>query len=303
MRHIIYAKMRLVPTGTPLAEIEISSDLVLRLLADQHPDLAHLPLQVVDAGWDNAMFRLGDGLAVRLPRRSIAARLVEHEQIWLPRLAPNLSLPVPAPCRFGAPATGYPWRWSVVPWLRGTTADQHEPAPSEVRRFVDFLRSLHKPAPPDAPANPVRGVPLSQRAEAVQARLQRLARSSGLITPRILQIWNEALHAPLDLQPTWIHGDLHPRNVIVHDGVLTGIIDWGDITSGDPATDLAFLWMHFSNAEARDEVLAACSHLSDATLARAKGWAVLFGVMLLETGLVDNPAHALIGERILTRLG
>ena len=105
--------------GTPIAEFAIDTAFVAGLLADQHPDLAHLPLRVVDAGWDNAMFRLGDHLAVRLPRRAAAAPLIAHEQTWLLRLADQLSLPVPAPQRIGGPARGYPWRWSVVPWLKG----------------------------------------------------------------------------------------------------------------------------------------------------------------------------------------
>jgi aminoglycoside phosphotransferase (APT) family kinase protein len=101
-------------TGTPPAEFAIDSAFVAGLLADQHPDLAHLPLRAIDAGWDNALFRLGDHLAVRLPRRAAAAPLIAHEQRWLPRLADQLTLPVPAPYRIGTPARGYPWHWSVV---------------------------------------------------------------------------------------------------------------------------------------------------------------------------------------------
>ncbi|HEU5097552.1 MAG TPA: phosphotransferase [Roseiflexaceae bacterium] len=107
------------PIGTPVAEVEIDGAFIAGLLADQHPDLVHLPLREIDAGWDNAMFRLGDHLAVRLPRRAIAAPLIEHEQAWLPGLASQLTLPVPAPYRIGLPARGYPWRWSVLPWLDG----------------------------------------------------------------------------------------------------------------------------------------------------------------------------------------
>jgi aminoglycoside phosphotransferase (APT) family kinase protein len=145
--------------GTPVAEFEIDRALVSGLLADQHPDLAHMPLQVVDAGWDNAMFRLGDHLSVRLPRRTAAATLIAHEQTWLPRLADQLALPVPAPYRIGTPACGYPWRWSVLPWLQGMAADQNEPYVSQARPFAAFLRSLHVPAPADAPTNPVRSRP------------------------------------------------------------------------------------------------------------------------------------------------
>src|SRR6266496_1270083 len=133
--------------GTPIAEFAIDTAFVAGLLADQHPDLVDLPLRVVDAGWDNAMFRLGDHLAVRLPRRAAAATLVAHEQTWLPRLADRLTLPVPAPYRIGTPARGYPWRWSVVPWLKGMAADRNEPSALQAQPFADFLGSLHIPAP------------------------------------------------------------------------------------------------------------------------------------------------------------
>ncbi|MFL5805140.1 MAG: aminoglycoside phosphotransferase family protein [Roseiflexaceae bacterium] len=263
-----------------------------------HPDLAQLTLQAVEAGWDNALFRLGDHLAVRLPRRAVAAPLIVHEQRWLPHLADQLTLPVSAPCRIGTPARGYPWHWSVVSWLRGKAADQYEPDAAQAQPFAAFLRSLHVPAPADAPANPFRGVPLSQRAEAVEARIQRLTSTTSLIR----EIWRTAVQAPLDVSPTWLHGDLHPRNVLVEHGVITGIIDWGDLTAGDCATDLAAIWMLFAEPDARQQALAAYANLSDATVRRAKGWAVLFGVMLLDSGLIDNPRNAVIGARTLQRV-
>ncbi|MBE9183002.1 phosphotransferase [Oculatella sp. LEGE 06141] len=109
--------------GTPASEIDIDVSLVHSLLTAQHPDLAHLPLHSVDAGWDNAMFRLGDQLCVRLPRRKIAAPLIEHEQTWLPQL-PTLPIPIPIPYRLGHPGQGYPWKWSILPWIAGVAADQ-----------------------------------------------------------------------------------------------------------------------------------------------------------------------------------
>ena len=288
-----------VSIGTPIAEFAIDEALVARLLADQHADLAHLPLRVADAGWDNAMFRLGDHLAVRLPRRAAAAKLIAHEQRWLPRLSKALSLPMPTPCRVGKPGLGYPCRWSVLPWLKGLTADQSQPHASQAVPFGRFLRSLHVRAPAEAPTNAARGVPLRQRAQVVEERMRRLAGRTDLITPWVRRIWNGALDAPLEEALTWLHGDLHPRNVLVEDGVITGIIDWGDMTSGDCATDLASIWMLFTEPHDREEALAAYTNFSEATLQRAKGWAVLFGVMLLDTGLSDNPGNAAIGERIL----
>lgn len=288
--------------GTPVSELNIDTSLVSQLLTTQHPDLAHLPIAAVDAGWDNAMFRLGDRLCVRLPQRKIAATLIEHEQTWLPLLAAQLPIPVPIPHRLGEPAHGYPWRWSVLPWLAGVAADQQEPNPDQAQRLAAFLRSLHTPAPPNAPANPFRGVPLHHRAMAVEQRMQRLEQKTTLITPAIKYLWDQALNAPIDVEPTWLHGDLHSRNVLVEKGEITGMIDWGDLTAGDRATDLAAIWMLFSNPKARQEAIASYGRLSEATLHRARGWAILFGVVLLETGLVDNPRHAVMGERTLRRV-
>jgi aminoglycoside phosphotransferase (APT) family kinase protein len=288
--------------GTPISEIEINLPLVYSLLEEQHPDLAHLPISLVDAGWDNAMFRLGEHLSVRLPRRKVAAMLIEHEQTWLPQLAPRLTIPVPIPYRIGKPGQGYPWRWSVLPWMTGVAADKQEPCTEQAKLFALFLRSLHLPAPSGAPKNAVRGVPLHQRAATVEKRMQRLEMKTRLITPQIKNIWNQALNALIDVNPTWLHGDLHPRNILVEKGVITGIIDWGDITSGDIATDLASVWMLFSEGTVRQQVIAEYGNISESTLQRAKGWAILFGVLLLDTGLIDNPRHAVMGERIFCRV-
>jgi aminoglycoside phosphotransferase (APT) family kinase protein len=289
-------------TGTPAAEQQIDAALIAGLLADQHPDLAGQPLAPLEAGWDNVMFRLGDGLLVRVPRRAASAELVAHEQDWLPGLAPLLPLPIPAPLRAGRPGRGFPWRWSVLPWLPGEAADERPPEPGEAGRFGAFLRALHQPAPAGAPANPYRGVPLPRRAPAVEERLGRLAAKTGLVTPALRRAWQEALEAPIDVAPTWIHGDLHTRNVLVHGGRLSAVIDWGDIAAGDRATDLAAIWMLFADPAARAAALAASGEPSEATLRRARGWAILFGAMLLDTGLVDHPRHAAIGAAALKRV-
>jgi aminoglycoside phosphotransferase (APT) family kinase protein len=289
----------MIKVGTPAPEVDIDVSLVYRLLADQQPDLAHLPIHLTDSGWDNAMYRLGEQWCVRLPRRQLAAQLIEHEQIWLPKLADRLPIPVPTPYRLGIPADDYPWRWSIVPWIAGFAADQEALHANQAKRFGAFLRSLHVPAPANAPHNPARGVPLSQRAAAVEERMQRLAAKTNLMTSTIQQIWQHALTAPMDLPALWLHGDLHPRNILVKDGVISGVIDWGDVTCGDIATDLASLWMLFPESRVRQCAIAAYHPVSAATLQRAKGWAVLFGVILLDTGLVDNPRNAVMGDRIL----
>jgi aminoglycoside phosphotransferase (APT) family kinase protein len=291
-----------IPTGTPISELEIDAALVYNLLEEQHPELTHLPIHLVDAGWDNTIFRLGEHLSVRLPRRKAAATLIENEQTWLPFLADRLPIPVPTPYRIGKPARGYPWRWSVLPWLPGVAADQQEPHVNQAKLFASFLKALHVPAPLNAPLNLVRGVPLNQRAASIEERMQRLEGKTNLITPEIKNTWNKALNAPIDVQATWLHGDLHARNVLVENGVIVGIIDWGDITSGDIATDIASIWMLFGEQNARQQAIAEYANISDATLQRAKGWAIIFGVLLLDTGLVDNPRHAVMGEKTLRRV-
>lgn len=290
---------------TPVAEYPIDEALVHALLSEQHPDLAPLSIHALDAGWDNAMFRLGEAFCVRLPRRQVAAQLMLHEQTWLPLLAPRLPLALPAPLRLGVPGQGYPWPWSVVPWLAGVTADLQAPHPTEARALAAFLAALHTAAPAQAPCNAVRGVPLQWRAAALAERLARLRAWTNAITREIEHVWTTALSAPVATEACWLHGDLHARNVLVQHGRLSGIIDWGDITAGDVATDLASIWMLFDAARARQEAMACYRHLRDvdeATIRRARGWAVLFGVVLLDTGRLDHPRHAAMGTAILQRL-
>ena len=285
--------------GTPSAEVEIDTLLVSQLLAEQHPDLQHLPIQFVDAGWDNAMFRLGDHLAVRLPRRAIAATLLEKEQYWLPQLADHLPIAIPVPHKIGLPNSLYPWHWSVIPWLPGQTADEIQLTIDHAQQFAMFLKALHVAAPDDAPKNPFRGVPLIQRAAMLNERIQRVEVQTTLIAPTLRSLWQQAIDAPIDLEATWIHGDLHPRNILVNRGDMTGVIDWGDLAAGDPATDLAAFWYLFPEQHLRRFTIETYGEVSEATLARAKGWAILFGVVLLDSGLVDHPQHAAIGQKIL----
>src|SRR5215469_7503341 len=147
----------------PAAEVAISPDLVRRLLAAQQPDLAHLPVTMMTHGWDNVMCLVGGGLVARLPRREMAVTCLVNEQQWLPSLAPRLPLPVPAPLRVGGPGLGYPWPWSIVPFLPGRPAAQNPPTdPRDAAVSLGrFLAALHAPAPPDAPVNPFRGIPLA----------------------------------------------------------------------------------------------------------------------------------------------
>jgi len=288
--------------GTPAAEVSIDADGVRALLAEQHPDLAELPIRLAASGWDNLMFRLGDRLSVRLPRRAIAARLLETEQRWLPELAGRLPLPIPAPVRIGRANERFPWAWSVLPWLPGTPADLDPPSDDQGERWGEFLRALHVPAPAGAPRNPVRGGPLADRIDAFTARIEHLSGKTDLVDGVVHAIWDRALAAPIDGMPTWIHGDPHAQNVLVEAGAFSAVVDWGDMAAGDPATDLASVWMLLGSAEARQRALDAYGSCSAATLVRARGWAVLFGVTLLDIGLSDTPRFVAMGERTLRRV-
>ena len=290
------------PPGTPAAEIEVDAELAGRLVAAQHPDLAHLPISLAATGWDNAVFRLGDDLALRLPRRAVGARLIGHEQRWLPLLRDRLPLAIPAPVREGMADEGYPWPWSVTPWIAGETADLSPPNDDQGEVLGGFFAALHKPAPAEAPVNPFRGVPLIQRAEVFDQRHASLVGRTDLMGDPLMEIWADALAAPDDAAPTWIHGDPHPRNVIVSGGRLVALIDWGDMARGDRASDLAAIWMLLPKAETRRRAMAACGPVSDSTWRRAKGWAVLYGVMLLDAGLADDPRMTAIAAATFQRL-
>lgn len=287
--------------GTPAAEVDIDEDLVRALLREQHADLAELPLELMDAGWDNVMFRLGNAYTVRLPRRLTAAKLLLNEQNWLPSLARDLPIPVPAPVRIGMPGHSYPWHWSVLPWVPGHAASEMHPHPDQAPVFGEFLRALHQIAPANAPVNEVRGCQLAARAEAVGARIEHLRTSKSGLAPEIEIAWNEGLKAPVSNTACWLHGDLHARNVLVENGRISAIIDWGDITSGDVATDLAGIWALFDSAKTRRYALEAYGP-DEAEIARARAWAVNFGTILLVTGLADNPRHAAMGADTLRRV-
>lgn len=288
----------------PAAEVSISPDLVRLLLAAQHPDLAHLPVDVMANGWDNLICRLGDKLVVRLPRRAVAAKLVEHEQRWLPVLAPRLPLPIPVPVRVGRAALGYPWPWSIVPFLPGQVAARTPPAdlPAAAASLGRFLAALHAPASPAAPANPYRGVPLADRSATVTQNVSVLG---DLVDRRaVLRAWQAAVATPRwDRPPVWLHGDLHPANILVHRGRISAVIDFGDITSGDPATDLSVAWMLLP-AECHHAFLDAygaanrCA-ASDDIWSRARGWALALSLVFLAHS-ADNPLLAGLGQRTIS---
>jgi len=288
--------------GTPPAEIAIDAGAVRRLLRAQFPALAALPVVPAGCGWDNAMFRLGEELAIRLPRRAAAAALIENERRWLPELQARLPLAVPAPIHCGHPQDDYPWPWSIARWLPGEAADLRPPGAAQGRVLGGFLRALHVAAPPEAPRNPFRGVPLRERLPKFKDCVAALSGRSRLLLDRHLGLWDAAIAAPMDMPATWIHGDLHPRNVLVMNGALSGVIDWGDLAQGDRACDLAAIWMLLPGRGSREDAMAACAAVTEATWKRARGWALLYSVILLNAGLADDARMAAIAERTLERL-
>ncbi|MGH1525174.1 aminoglycoside phosphotransferase family protein [Leifsonia sp. L25] len=286
---------------TPPADIPTDAALVAALVAAQHPDLAG-PLRLVSDGWDNQLYRLGDAYAVRIPRREVAAHLIEHEQQLLPGIAARVRARVPAPIRVGLPSDLFPWSWSIVEWIDGVDGASvgAEERAGVAEALAEFVGELAVPAP-DAPRNPVRGVPLASRREVVATRLRSL--SGRMEVAALEQAWREALAAPAwDGPPLLLHGDLHPGNLLLTpEGGLAAVIDFGDVTSGDPATDLATAWLTF-DGEARERFRAALPVAPDrATWLRARGWAVTMA-SALATSSDDNPRMASVARHALEQL-
>jgi len=262
----------------------IDADLVRRLLAAQFPHWAELPLSPVPlSGMDNATFRLGDDLSVRLPRYSHWAGQVEREHTWLPRLAPRLPLPVSEPMAKGQPGEGYPFPWSVYRWLEGETATTETLADPlrTAEQLAEFITALHQLDPTGGPgpeaSNAFRGVPMGDERDslAAEARVRpKIAALKGMVdTDAVTQVWEAALAAPAwDAPPVWIHGDLATGNLLAVEGRLSAVIDFGTLAVGDPAVDLLPAWK-FLPAQARG-VFRTAVGLDDATWARGRGWAL-----------------------------
>jgi aminoglycoside phosphotransferase (APT) family kinase protein len=288
----------------PAAEVAISTFLLRRLLVEQHPDLARLRLVRLAEGWDNVVIRIGKDLLARLPRRALGAKLIEHEQRWLPLLAPRLPLPVPAPIRIGEPGPGYPWRWSITRFLPGRPLHDFRLPPGAAAALGGFFRTLHaEPLAADAPANPFRGGPLAHHAGSFWDRLRRVrGQIVAWMSDGAERAWTDGLAAASDAAPVWLHGDPHPLNVLLHKRAVSGVIDWGDICAGDPAADLGGFWGLTPMPDDRDVAFAAYGAVSPATMARARGWAAYYGVTMLDAGLINSPQHAAIGAAILANL-
>jgi len=272
---------------------------VAALVRSQHPDLIDGEIREMSPGFDNTIWRLGEELVVRLPRRQVAVKLIESEQRWLPELAPQLPLAIPTPIRVGRPSETFPWPWSIAKWIDGTPGNVVDPSVlgGAAPLLGSFFRALHHDAPQDAPTNEFRSVPLRFHEISFQGRLHELG--AKVNRDEVLPIWATALDAPPWVgAPQWIHGDPHPANLIFHDGQLVGVIDFGDLCAGDPATDLAggFLALPLGSI---GEFLGACGTVDDATIRRTLGWAVHFGLMFILLGESDEPTYGPLGTRAL----
>lgn len=279
-------------------ERDVDAPLVRRLVAAQFPQWAGLDLERVQSdGTDNAIYRLGAAMAVRMPRYPSAAAQAEKEAEWVARLAPHLPLDVPVPLALGRPAAGYPWRWSVCRWVtgeRGMADDQRDAA----AQLAGFVRALQRIDPSGGPApgdhNFGRGSHLATRDEWVRDALTRVVDEVDVASATA--VWEQALAAPVwDRTPVWVHGDLHGGNILVRDGRLAGVIDFGGLGVGDPAVDVMPAWTFFT-ADGR-KAFRAELEVDDATWDRGRGWALSMGLIALPYYRVTNPVLAASARR------
>ncbi|MBL7257707.1 aminoglycoside phosphotransferase family protein [Paractinoplanes lichenicola] len=278
----------------------VSEDLVRALLREQQPDLAELPLREVPGGWGNQMWRLGDDLAVRIQRMDTSPGPQLKERRWLPRLAARLPLPVPAPVRDGTPSERFPKLWTVMTWVHGTPLDHATITRSDdaADRLAAFLEALHVEAPADAPGASDFGThPKDSRGGfehflgAVDLEAFDAAESD------IRAVWDEAAATPEWPGPrVWVHGDLHPANVVVADGTLAGVVDFGALFAGDPAWDLGAAWLLLPDGGAA-RFFDRYPAVDEATFRRARGLAAMKCLFLMlmgqngERGLPGGKSH------------
>lgn len=282
-------------------EIDIDELLVSQLLSEQFPQWASLPIiPVQSAGTDNAIYRLGVDKCVRLPRVPDAAKDVEKEQLWLPLFSSALPLPIPVPLGKGYPNERYPMQWSVYPWIEGNNAtiesiaNQHQAA-TDLAQFIGALQKISSVgAPPSR-----RGVPLAKQDSETRQAIKSL--HGSIDTQAVTAIWEECLGAPTwDKSPVWTHGDLLPSNLLVREGRLSAVIDFGLMGVGDPACDLIPTWSVFS-ASTR-EVFRSALRVDEATWLRGRGWALSIALIILPYYEKTNLGLVAIAERILSEI-
>ncbi|MEV4315115.1 aminoglycoside phosphotransferase family protein [Actinocrispum sp. NPDC049592] len=268
-------------------EAEIDVPLVRRLITEQFPQWADLPVaDVISSGTDNAMYRLGEDMAVRLPRIPWAVPNVDREHAWLPRLADELPVPIPVPLGRGEPGAGYPWPWSVVRWMPGENpCYATDPL---ARDLADFILALRRIDPANGPRQD-RGRPLRTRDDTTRKAIDEL---TGMIdTAAVAEIWAEAVALPEWRGPElWSHGDLSPGNVLVRNGRLSAVIDLAGAGVGDPTVDLIVAW-NLLRAEARDLFREALD-VDDVTWLRGRAWALSIALIQLPYYQHTNPQLA-----------
>jgi aminoglycoside phosphotransferase (APT) family kinase protein len=274
-------------------ELPTDAALVRRLLAAQFPEWAELPVEhVPSSGTVNALYRLGSTMVVRLPRADWGAGGVGKDGEWLPRLAPLLPVPIPVPLARGAPSDEFPWEWGVYPWLEGAHPDGDGDAES-LAAFVEALHGIDLAGGPLAR----RGRPLAEAQD--ESAREALLQLEGLIdVAAATAAWDSALEAPSwDGPPVWVHGDLLPANLLVRNGRLSGVIDWGSVGVGDPAVDMVAAWgaLDAGGREAFRSRLA----VDEATWARGRGWALSIGLIALPYYVETNPVFAETARRLI----
>ncbi|MGW5051978.1 aminoglycoside phosphotransferase family protein [Actinokineospora sp. NPDC004072] len=263
-------------------------DLVRRLVGEQFPQWADLPVRPVDVdGWDNRTFRLGEELAVRLPSREQYALQVAKEQRWLPVLAPQLPLPIPTPVAQGEPAHGYPHPWSINRWLPGRSANT-APIASLTRFATDLAHFLNALRRIDAADGPLPGAHNFHRGAPVEVygdEVWRAVDALGAEIPRddVLRVWDAAVGDVWAGEPVWFHGDVAVGNLLLADGELSAVIDFGTSGVGDPACDVVIAWTLLSGPS-RDAFRRTLD--ADAgTWVRGRGWALWKALITLVTAL------------------
>ncbi|NUT33139.1 MAG: aminoglycoside phosphotransferase family protein [Hamadaea sp.] len=287
-----------------MSTLPIDTDLVRRLIRAQFPQWAHLPIRPVDhGGWDNRTFHLGDAMTVRLPSSAAYQWQVEKEHRWLPALAAHLPLPIPAPIGRGVPGEGYPLPWSVYGWIDGEQA-----APERIRDLTEFagdlaafLVALAKADPADGPGpgahNFWRGGPLTTYDGETR---EALAALGDLVPAVATEIWEAALAASWEGRPVWFHGDIAYGNLLVRDGRLAAVIDFGTSGVGDPACDLAISWTMFSG-ESR-QVFRDTLGVDPGTWARGRGWTLWKALIVYAEHRDKHPAKAAEQRRVLDEI-
>lgn len=288
------------------AEVATDAGIVRRLVAGQFPQWAGLPVvPVPSAGTDNALYRLGGDLVVRMPRIHWATGQIGLERRWLPHLAPHLPLAVPTPLAVGEPGEGFAWQWSVYRWLAGENATldrlaDPEAAARDLARFVLALQAIDPTGGPEPKPEALgRGAPLATRDAKTREAIASLA---GMIDTRAATAaWEAALAAPVWRgAPAWLHGDLQSGNLLANRGRLTAVIDFGAMAIGDPACDLMVAWNLFT-ARARAAFRETIG-VDAATWARGRGWALSPALIALPYYRETNPGLAGIARHAIAEV-